>query len=56
MNELMAEFRGKNLPLKKEYVAYIDKEWNDLAKEKNISNETLKNIVVEVMKDKPGLD
>ena len=57
MNELMAEFRGKDLPSKKkEYVAYTDDEWDDLAKEKNLSNETLKNIVVEVEKDKPGLD
>ena len=57
INELMAEFRGKDLPSKKkEYVAYTDEEWDDLAKEKNISNEMLKNIVVEVEKDKPGLD
>ena len=57
MNELMAEFRGKDLPLKKkEYVAYTDDEWDDLAKEKNLNNETLKNIVVEVEKDKPGLN
>ena len=57
MNELMAEFRGKDLPSKKkEYVAYIDDEWDDLAKEKNLSDETLKNIVVEVEKDKRGLD
>ena len=57
MNELMAEFRGKDLPSKKkEYVAYTDEEWDDLAKEKNISDETLKNIVVEVEKDKPGLE
>ena len=57
MNELMAEFRGKDLPSKKkEYVAYTDEEWDDLAKEKNLSDETLKNIVVEVEKDKPGLD
>ena len=57
MNELMAEFWGKDLPSKKkEYVAYTDEEWDDLAKEKNISDETLKNIVVEVEKDKPGLD
>ena len=57
MNELMAEFRGKDLPSKKkEYVAYTDDEWDDLAKEKNLSDETLKNIVVEVKKDKPGLD
>ena len=33
MNELMAEFRGKDLPSKKkEYVAYTDEEWDDLAK------------------------
>ena len=57
MNELMAEFQGKDLPLKKkEYVAYTDNEWDDLAKEKNLSDETLKNIVVEVEKDKLGLD
>ena len=57
MNELMAEFWGKDLPLKKkEYVAYTDEEWDDLAKEKNISDKTLKNIVVEVEKDKSGLD
>ena len=57
MNELMVEFRGKDLPSKKkEYVAYTDNEWDDLAKEKNLSDETLKNIVVEVEKDKPGLD
>ena len=57
MNELMAEFRGKDHPSKKkEYVAYTDEEWNDLAKEKNLSDKTLKNIVVEVEKDKPRLD
>ena len=57
MNELMAEFRGKDLPSKKkEYVTYTDDEWDDLAKEKNLSDGTLKNIVVEVEKDKPGLD
>ena len=57
MNELMVEFRGKDLPSKKkEYVAYTDDEWDDLAKEKNLSDETLKNIVVEVEKDKPSLD
>ena len=56
INELMAEFRGKDLPSKKkEYVAYTDEEWDDLAKEKNISDETLKNIFVEVEKDKPSL-
>ena len=49
MNKLMAEFWGKDLPSKKkEYVAYTDKEWDDLTKEKNLNDETLKNIVVEV--------
>ena len=48
MNELMAEFRGKDLPSKKEYIAYTDKEWDDIAREKNLNNETLKNIIVEV--------
>ena len=57
MNELMAEFREKDLPSKKkEYVAYIDEEWDDLAKEKNLNDETLKNIVIEVEQDKPGFD
>ena len=41
MNELLVEFRGKDLPSKKkEYVAYTDEEWDDLAKEKK-SVETL---------------
>ena len=53
MNELMAEFRGKELSSKKKkYVAYLDAEWDDLAREKNLTNETLKNIVVEVEQDK----
>ena len=57
MNELMAEFRGKDLPSKKkEYVAYTDEEWDDLMREKNLNDETLKNIVVEIEQDKPGLD
>ena len=47
-NELMAEFRGKDLSSKKEYVAYVDKEWDDLTQEKNLSDETMKNIVIEV--------
>ena len=55
-NELMAEFRGKDLPSKKkEYVAYADKEWDDLAREKNLSDEIVKNIVIEVEQDKVGL-
>ena len=56
INKLMAEFWGKDLSSKKEYVAYTDKEWDDLAKEKNLNDKTLKNIVVEVEQDKPGLD
>ena len=49
MNELMAEFKGKDLRLKKkEYIAYTNKEWNDLAREKNLNDKTLKNIVIEV--------
>ena len=57
MNELMAEFQGKDLPSKKkEYVAYTDEEWDNLAKEKNLNDKMLKNIVVEVEKDKLGLD
>ena len=57
MNKLMAEFRGKDLPLKKkEYVVYTDEEWDDLAREKNLNDKTLKNIVVEVEQDKPRLE
>ena len=56
-NELMAEFRGKDLPSKKkEYVAYAEEEWDDLAREKNLSDETVKNIVIEVEQDKVGLE
>ena len=56
-NELMAEFRGKDLPSKKkEYVAYADEEWDDLAREKNLSDETMKNIVIEMEQDKVGLE
>ena len=48
-NELMAEFRGKDLPSKKkEFVAYANEEWDDLAWEKNLNDETVKNIVIEV--------
>ena len=57
MNELMAEFQGKDLPSKKkEYVVYLDKERNDLAREKNLIDKTLKNIIVEVEQDKPELE
>ena len=56
-NELMAEFRGKDLPSKKkEYVTYADEEWDDLAREKNLSDETVKNIVIELEQDKVGLE
>ena len=47
---------GEDLPLKKEYVAYTDEEWDNLAKEKNLNDETLKNIVVEFEQDKLGLE
>ena len=57
MNELMAKFRGKDLSSKKkEYVEYLDKEWDDLARKKNLNDETLKNIIIEVEQDKPGLE
>ena len=57
MNELMAEFRNKELPSKKkEYVEYSNMEWKDLVCEKNITNETLRNIVTEVEQDKGGLE
>ena len=55
-NELLAEFRGKDLPSKKEYVTYADEEWDDLAREKNLSDKTVKNIVIEVEQDKVGLE
>ena len=56
-NELMVEFNGKDLPSKKkEYVAYVDEEWNDLVREKNLNDETLKNIVIEVKQDRVGLE
>ena len=56
-NELMAKFRGKDPPSKKkEYVAYGDEEWDDLAREKNLSDEIVKNIVIEVEQDKVGLE
>ena len=56
-NELMAEFRGKDLSSKKkEYVAYADEEWDDLVWEKNLNDETLKNIVIELEQDKVGLE
>ena len=57
MNELMAEFRNKGLPSKKkEYVEYSDMNWEDLAREKNITNKTLRNIVTKVEADKAGME
>ena len=57
MNELMAEFRNKELPSKKkEYMEYSDMEWEDLAHEKNIMDETLRNIVTKVEADKAGME
>ena len=57
MNELMAEFRNKELPSKKkEYVEYSDMEWEDLACKKNVTNEILRNIVSEVEVEKGGLE
>ena len=57
VNELMAEFRNKELSSKKkEYVEYSDMEWEDLACEKNLTNEALRNIVTEVEADKGGLE
>ena len=57
MNELMAEFRNKELPSKKkEYMEYFDMEWEDLAREKNPTDETLRNIVTEVEADKAGME
>ena len=55
-NKLMAEFWGKDLPSKKEYVAYADEEWDDLAQEKNLNDKTLKNIIIEIEQDKVGLE
>ena len=57
MNELMAEFQNKDLSSKKkEYVEYSDMEWEDLAREKNLIDETLRNIVTEVEADKAGME
>ena len=57
MNELMAEFRNKELSSKKkEYVEYFDMEWEDLAREKNLIVKMLRNIVTKVEQDKGGLE
>ena len=57
MNKLMAEFWNKELlSKKKEYVEYSNIEWEDLAHEKNLTNETLRNIVTEVEVNKDGLE
>ena len=56
-NELMAEFKGKDLPSKKkEYVVYANEEWNDFVREKNLNDETLKNIIIKVKHDKVRLE
>ena len=46
----------KTSPQKKKYIAYVDEEWDDLAWEKNLNDETSKNIVIEVEQDKVGLE
>ena len=33
---------------------YLDIEWEDLAREKNLTNETLRNFVTEVEQDRGG--
>ena len=35
---------------------YADEEWDDLAREKNLNDKTVKNIVIEVKQDKVGLE
>ena len=37
-------------------MVYSNMEWEDLAREKNITNETLRNIVTEVEVDKAGME
>ena len=57
MNKLMAEFQNKELlSKKKEYVEYSDMEWEDLAREKNLTEETLRNIVTTVEQDKGNVE
>ena len=57
MNELMAKFWNKELPSKKKkYMEYSDMEWEDLAREKNLTNKTLRNIITEIEVDKGGLE
>ena len=53
----MAKFWEKELPSKKkDYIEYLDLEWNDLAWEMNLTEETLQNIVIEVEQDQPRLE
>ena len=53
----MAEFWGKELPSKKkDYMGYSDLEWDDLAQEMNLTDETLKNIVTKIEQDKPEME
>ena len=35
---------------------YSNLEWKNLAKEMNLTDETLQNIIIEVEQDKPGLE
>ena len=57
MNELMAEFWNKELlSKKKEYVEYLDMEWDDRTQEKNLVDETLRNIITKVDQDKASLE
>ena len=56
-NELMFEFKEKLLPSKKTgFQKYMDKEWDELALEKNLINAIISNIRGEVMTLKDGLD
>ena len=41
MNELIAEFWGKDFLSKKDYVEYLDLEWDDLAKKMNLMDKRL---------------
>ena len=53
----MAEFRNKELLLKKkDYIEYSDMEWKDVAREKNLSDKMLRNIVIEIEQEKAGME
>ena len=56
MNELMAEFWNKELlSKKKDYMEYLDMEWEDFAREKNLNDKMLRNIVMKVEQEKAGM-